>query len=306
MKTRAWWVYLLVMAPVVGLYSLGPDALNAGPVFNAIGVSAVAAILVGIRLHQPKAKRAWYLIAFGMALFISGDVLAYNYERVVGRPLPFPSIADPLYLAVFPAIVAGLLLLIRARNRGGDRSSLIDSLIIGTAIGLLSWMFLMAPYAHDVHLSGLQKLTSLSYPLADLFLLSVAIRLAVAGGAKSRSYYLTVLSIGVLFATDAAYGWEQLHGLLPAGRRSETRLARVLPPPGRRGAAPLDDCRTRSRCADENHPSTPRRACPRDVRRPGDRPVRAVEDERQMGDRRLGDRPLHARLAPNGRLGAET
>ena len=217
MKTRAWWVYLLVMAPVVGLYSLGPDALNAGPVFNAVGVSAVAAILVGIRLHQPKARRAWFLIAFGMALFISGDVLAYNYERVLHRPLPFPSIADPLYLAVFPAIVAGLLLLIRARNRGSDRSSLIDSLIFGTAIGLLSWMFLMAPYAHDVHLSGLQKLTSLSYPLADLLLLSVAIRLAVGGGAKSRSFYLTVLSIGVLFATDTAYGWEQLHGLYQPG-----------------------------------------------------------------------------------------
>jgi signal transduction histidine kinase len=217
MKTRAWWVFLLVMAPIVGLYLIGPAALNAGPVFNAIGISAVAAILAGIRLHQPKAKRAWYLIAFGMALFISGDVLAYNYERVLGRPLPFPSIADPLYLAVFPAIVAGLLLLIRERNRGGDRSSLIDSMIIATAIGLLSWMFLMAPYAHDVHLSGLQKLTSLAYPLADLLVLSVALRLAVGGGAKSRSYYLTVLSIGVLFATDTAYGWEQLHGLYQPG-----------------------------------------------------------------------------------------
>ncbi|MDX6440344.1 MAG: hypothetical protein QOE43_73 [Gaiellaceae bacterium] len=211
MKTRAWWVFLLVMVPIVGLYLFGPALFNAGPVFNAVGISAVAAILAGVRLHRPKAKLAWYLIAFGMALFITGDVLAYNFQRFFGRPLPFPSVADPIYLAVFPAIVSGLLLLIRARNRGGDRSSLIDSLIIGIGVGLLSWIFLMAPYAH-AHLSTPSKLTSLAYPLADLLLLSVAVRLVVGGGAKGRSYYLTVLSIGVLFATDTMYGWEQLHG----------------------------------------------------------------------------------------------
>ncbi len=46
----------------------------------------------------------------------------------------------------------------------------------------------------------------------DLLLLSVAVRLVVGGGAKGRSHYLTVLSIGVLFATDTLYGWAQLHG----------------------------------------------------------------------------------------------
>ena len=211
MRTRAWWVFLLVMAPIVGLYLFGPALVNVGPVFNAIGISAVAAIVAGVRLHRPKAKAAWYLIAAGMALFISGDVLAYNFQRFFGRPLPFPSIADVVYLAVFPALVSGLLLLIRARNRGGDRASLIDSLIIGIGVGLLSWIFLMAPYAH-AHLSTPVKLTSLAYPLADLLLLSVAVRLVVGGGAKGRSYYLTVLSIGVLFATDTTYGWQQLHG----------------------------------------------------------------------------------------------
>ena len=162
-------------------------------------------------MHRPSSKTAWYLIALGMALFVTGDVLAYNYERLFGRPLPFPSIADVFYLGVFPAIIAGFLLLIRRRNRGGDRSSLIDSMIIGTGVGLLSWVFLMAPYAH-ADLSVPSALTSLAYPLADLLLLSVAVRLAFSGVNKSRSCYLTVIAIGVLFATDTTYGWLQLHG----------------------------------------------------------------------------------------------
>ncbi len=211
MKTRAWWVFLLVMAPVVGLYLFGPAPFSDGPVFNAIGLSAAAAIIAGVRLHRPSSKAAWYLIALGMALFVAGDVVTYNYQRFFGRAVPFPSIADIFYLGTFPAVVAGLLLLIRRRSRGGDRTSLIDSSIIATGLGLLSWVLLMAPYAH-AHLSLEVKLTSLAYPLMVLVALSVAVRLAFSAGNKSRSSYMTVLAMVVLFATDAAYGWLQLHG----------------------------------------------------------------------------------------------
>ena len=116
------------MVPIAAAYLAGP--LNAGPVFNAIGFSGVAAIVVGARMHRPAARRAWYLIALGLALFVSGDVLAYNYTALIGGPLPFPSIADPVYLAVYPVTVAGLLLLIRRRNPGRDWASLIDAAIV--------------------------------------------------------------------------------------------------------------------------------------------------------------------------------
>jgi signal transduction histidine kinase len=212
MRTRAWWVYLLLLAPVVGLYLLGPALVNSGPVFNAIGFSGVVAIIVGVRLHRPRAALAWYLFAAGQALFIGGDVLAYNYERFFGRPLPFPSVADVPYLGVSPTIIAGLLLLIRQRKRGADWASLMDSLVIGIGIGLLSWIFLMAPYAHDASLTAPVKLTAIAYPLMYLLLLSVAVRLAFAGGKRTRAIYLIIASICVLFATDGVYGWLQLHG----------------------------------------------------------------------------------------------
>jgi signal transduction histidine kinase len=126
-------------------------------------------------------------------------------------------VAEIFYLGTFPAIVAGLLLLIRRRSRGGDWASLIDSLIIGTGLGLLSWVFLMAPYAHDHSLTTPVKLTSMAYPLMDLLTLSVAVRLAVSRGSRNASHYLMIGSIGALFATDAVYGWLQLHGRYQPG-----------------------------------------------------------------------------------------
>src|SRR5713101_4243587 len=74
MKQRAWWLFLVAMAPLVGLYLFGPAVLNQGPVFNAIGLTAVVAILVGVRINRPSDRRPWYLFAFGQALFVAGDV----------------------------------------------------------------------------------------------------------------------------------------------------------------------------------------------------------------------------------------
>ena len=147
--TRAWWAYLVVVAVVSLGYAAGPEPLSSGPVFNLLGLSAVLAIVIGARVHRPRRAVAWHWLAAGQALFVAGDVLAYNYEALFGRPLPFPSAAEPFYLAVYPALVCGLFVLVRARGGRGDRAGLIDALIVSAGVATVSWVTLMAPYAHD-------------------------------------------------------------------------------------------------------------------------------------------------------------
>src|SRR5277367_5932820 len=207
---HAWWLYLAVMAPLAVAYLAGP--LKAGPVFNVLGASGVVAIIAGVRIHRPAARWAWYLIALGLALFVAGDVLAYNYTALFGGALPFPSIADLVYLAVYPVTVAGLLLLIRRRNPGRDWASLVDSAIVTIGLALLSWVFLMAPYAHDHTLHLGTKLVSIAYPLGDILILGVAVRMAVGAGRRSAAYYMVIAAIVAVLATDSIYGWILLHG----------------------------------------------------------------------------------------------
>jgi len=128
-----WSLYLATVAVVTAGYLAGP--LNAGPVFTVVGASAVVAILVGAAKGPRESRLPWLWFAAGQALFVSGDVLAYNYTRLFGGELPFPSIADPLYLGVYPSLVAGLLLIIRRRSPGRDRLSLIDALIVTVGVG---------------------------------------------------------------------------------------------------------------------------------------------------------------------------
>ena len=107
----------------------------------------------------------------------------------------------------------GFLLLIRRRERGADRASLIDSLVIATGVGLLSWVFLMAPYAHDATLSTLgeahrDRLPVDGPPAAD------GCRPARLRRRQPRPRPTTWPSRRSSSSSrpTAIYGWQQLHG----------------------------------------------------------------------------------------------
>ena len=98
------------------------------------------------------------------------------------------------------------------RNPRRDPAALIDALILTIGIGLLSWVFLIAPNVHLSGLSWLAKGVSTAYPLGDVLLLAAAIRLAVDAGKRAPSFYLLCGSIVCLLTTDSAYNLALLKG----------------------------------------------------------------------------------------------
>jgi PAS domain S-box-containing protein len=212
-KRHAWVLYLVLGISAALAYLFVPG-LRVGTFFNGIGLSASVAILVAVRLNRPKHRLPWYLFALGQALFVVGDVITYNYDRLFGTSLPFPSVGDFFYLSVYPCLIAGLLLLVRRRNPGGDRASAIDSVIVAVGVGTISWVFLMAPIAYASDLNLAAKLVSIAYPLMDLMVLTAAIRLAVGTGSRPTAFYLMALSIVALFITDSIYSWISVHGIV--------------------------------------------------------------------------------------------
>jgi diguanylate cyclase (GGDEF)-like protein/PAS domain S-box-containing protein len=208
--SRSWAWYPSLATAVAMLYLAGP--LNAGPVFNLLGASAAVAVMAGPRRWRPRGRSGWELIGLGLVLFVAGDVVAYNYDPLFGRDLPFPSVADPLYLAIYPLLVVGLMVLMRKSDPTRDRAALIDSLVVTVGVGTLAWVFLMAPYAHDASLSAATKAASLAYPVMDLLLLAMSARLVLGGTRRGTSATLLAAALVVLLVTDAVYGWALLHG----------------------------------------------------------------------------------------------
>jgi diguanylate cyclase (GGDEF)-like protein/PAS domain S-box-containing protein len=209
-RSRVWAVYLAVGGLLTAGYMWFPPLEGSGPVINLIGLSSSVAIAVGIYLHRPKARAAWLLFIVGQFLFFAGDLYTYSYPKLFGVEVEFPSLGDAIYLTVYPALVAGLLVLVKRRNPQGDRAGVIDSLILTVGFALLSWVFLVAPNIHLSGLTVLEKAVSAAYPLGDILLLAAAIRLAVDRGKRAPAFYLLVGSIVSLLAVDSAYTYALL------------------------------------------------------------------------------------------------
>ena len=211
-RLHLWWAYLLFGAVSTALYVFVSPWQGSGPLINLLGLSGVIAIGLGVRLHQPRVRSAWWWFAGGLGLFWAGDVYTYSYPRLTGADVPFPSAGDAMYVAVYPALMIGLLMLVRSRNHRADGPGVIDSLIMSLGLALVSVTLLIAPYVHDHTLSLLPKLVSVAYPAGDILLLAAGIRLAVDAGKRRPAFYLIIASITCLLVTDFIYGLLQLHG----------------------------------------------------------------------------------------------
>ena len=205
-----WYLGAGLMVSVV--YAFVPPEPAKLFLWPAIGWSSVAAIVLGVRRHRPDARLAWYLLALGVTTFIVGDNLYTFRNSVQHVAAPFPSYIDFVYLAMYPLLVAGLVLLVRRRTPGRDRASLLDAAIITCGIGLLSWVILIVPYVRNQDMSLPERLTSIAYPLGDVALLAIAVRLAVGSGRRPKAFWMLAGSIVPLLVADALYGYLTLAG----------------------------------------------------------------------------------------------
>jgi diguanylate cyclase (GGDEF)-like protein/PAS domain S-box-containing protein len=205
-RSRIWIAYLALGAIVCGLYVFIAPLKGSGPVINGLGLYGVLGVVAGIRMHRPRRPLAWWLFAAGLLLFWGGDVYTYSYRTLSGANIPFPSFGDALYLAVYPVLMSGLLVLVRLRNKKADGAGLIDALIMSLGLALVPGIVLIAPYVHDKTLTLLPKLVSIGYPMGDIILLGAGVRLAVDVGKRRSAFYLLIASIVTLLATDFVYG----------------------------------------------------------------------------------------------------
>ena len=199
------WLGYLVAVSVVAVVFLLLEAgsLAQNVVYNAVALSAAVAIVAGVLIHRPAHPWPWLLMAAGQLSFFVGDVLWVIYSEMGVEP--FPSFADVFYLAGYPLIAAGLVVGIRSRLGGGDKSSLLDAAILTTSVAVLAWTFQMGPLAAELDPEPLGFGISLAYPAMDVLLIGVCIGLLAAPGLRTASFRLLALSLGALFVSDQIY-----------------------------------------------------------------------------------------------------
>jgi diguanylate cyclase len=210
----AW--YVGIAAALIGAYFIDParlglsDASYRYPIDVLLNGTAAIAVVVGIRRWRPSYSLPWWLLAAGQGFDAIGDII-YYWNRDIHHVVMFPSLADVFYLGRVPFVLVALALIIRRRS-GDNRAALLDSTIVGLALGLVSWLYLISPYTGP-HLSLLLRLTSLAYPITDLMTVTVAVRLLAGGGRRSTSFSLLTGGLLLLVTTDTLYGWLNIHAI---------------------------------------------------------------------------------------------
>ncbi|HUH06466.1 MAG TPA: EAL domain-containing protein [Egibacteraceae bacterium] len=191
---------VLLGAAVLALYSFLPEAQSL--LFLITGSGSVAAILAGLRRHRPRSKRPWLLIAAGIASWVVADILWEVYDRI-GADVPFPSLADVLYLAGYPLLGLGLLWI--ARARGARIDSLLDTLVIAAGAGAVIGLGVVFPIAALAGEDVIARGIAVGYAVGALVLLAFGVRLLLGGGGRLAATWLLAAALFVQLLADSAY-----------------------------------------------------------------------------------------------------
>lgn len=205
-------------AVVVAYYmsvSLDAPALVRVLLYSMVSTSSAVAVLYGCYRHRPKPMLPWLLLGFGEVIYAAADASFYFTHYVAGDT-SYPALADVFYLSHYPLVVAGLVLLIRLRTPGRDLPSLLDAALLAVAAGMLSWLYLLAPTA-QAQVPTLAKAAALTYPMMDLAMFAVALRLMLGSGRRPAAFLLLSANLLAFFTADSIYVLQQLSGTYTAG-----------------------------------------------------------------------------------------
>ena len=194
---------LLAGFAFIAIYFLALDTAAQDLLYQVPGMLAPIAIVSGVVLYRPAEPRPWIALAVGLSLTTMGDWTWVVLDRM-GLEV-FPSVADALYLGGQGLMAAAILVLLRGRIPGGDRAGLIDAVVVAVGAGLLSWTFLMEPLVSDPMASIGEIAVALAYPVLDVLLLGVVVRLFLAPGRRVPALQLLLVALVALLLADVPY-----------------------------------------------------------------------------------------------------
>ncbi|HEV7133431.1 MAG TPA: HAMP domain-containing sensor histidine kinase [Gaiellaceae bacterium] len=195
--------FLASGAALTGTYFLlAKGGTPQSALYDVIGVASSLAIAAGVRLHRPSRPLPWLLFALGNLFFAVADII-FNFAY--GGSPPVPSVADAFYLAGYPLLVAGLVLLLLHAGGRYRTAALGDAAIVTVVFALLQWTFEMSSIVSGSG-SAWARAIGAAYPGMDVILLAGLAGFFVTALWRSPAFVLLVASIVALLIADEVYG----------------------------------------------------------------------------------------------------
>lgn len=209
---------VLAGAACIAVYFALPSAgvAQAG-LFVLVNVAAMLAAWRAVVRAAGATRFVWTCIASALTLAAIANVPYYGIPLATGDPLPFPSPADALFLATQPCLIVALIRLVRERRREDRRGDLLDTAIVVLGCTSLMWQFVIGPVVGAGGMSGLGHLVAVAFPVGDLVVFAMLVRLVFAGSHRNLSKQFLLTGIGFLLAADVLLAVQVANGSYGAG-----------------------------------------------------------------------------------------
>jgi len=199
-----------VFALTLGLSGVDEDLVvllsDAGQLAASAG-AAVACARAARRSHG-RLRPAWWLLAAGTGSWAGGQLVWSFYEVVLGRAVPFPSLADVGFV-LFPVVATAGLLCWNAPQHGAAARGrdLLDGAIIAASLLVVSWVTALGSVVAEGGEGWLGLTLALAYPIGDVVLATLVLFALARGGASGGRSALPLVAAGLggLAFADSAY-----------------------------------------------------------------------------------------------------
>jgi len=211
-------VFLVVTVPAVLASPAAYEDFAVRWLYDAVMIGAGVLAAARVRTDAPAGeRRAWWLIGAGIVVWAIGDVI-WTFGYVDEPNPPYPSVADAFWLAIYPPLYAGLLMLVRSHSGIVRRSLWLDGVIGGLAVASVGMALVLQ---HVVDLTGGSRTATaanLMYPLADLTLIGLVVWiLAASGWHPGRAWSLLLGGLVVFAVSDCLYLFQTASGTYQDG-----------------------------------------------------------------------------------------
>ena len=186
---------VLLTTPEHGLNIFVTRWLYQGLILASVAIAAARAVLV------TRDRLAWIVIALALASNSFAELYTVSF-----RPEEYPSVADFGWIAFYPLLYVGMVLLLRRRSRSLAGTLWLDGFTASVAAAALAAAVVVEVVLRTTEGSLSAVATNLAYPLGDVLLLSAVFGVFSLAGWKIERRWL-VLGLGVLATTvaDAVY-----------------------------------------------------------------------------------------------------
>jgi diguanylate cyclase (GGDEF)-like protein len=170
----------------------------------AVGWTSAAFVVVGVLRNRPAGAAAWCLFGAGVFMNATGTLVEAIASRVF-HYTDYPSVADFFWAGLYPGFIGGMVLLVRRRSSRRDWAPAVETSTITTGLALLAWVLIIRPQAFDPTLTMAGRAAVIVYPVSDLVLLAMMVRLLLGGGRRSVAFRLMLGSLLGFLTSDV--GW---------------------------------------------------------------------------------------------------